>query len=146
VHLTYLIGSVALGIILFDGGMRTHMSSVRVGIDPGIALATVGVAVTAASSRSSRCGSSTSRSCRAAPGRDRRLHGRRRVFSVLSARGLAIKRRVGALLEIESGCNDPMAVFLTIVLVQAIATGETSLNWGMAGRLVADSPSAVPRA
>ena len=47
VHLTYLIGSIALGIILFDGGMRTHISTVRVGITPGIALATLGVAVTA---------------------------------------------------------------------------------------------------
>src|SRR5438132_11294370 len=48
VDLTYLIGSVALGIILFDGGMRTHAGTVRVGIGPGVALATVGVAVTGA--------------------------------------------------------------------------------------------------
>jgi cell volume regulation protein A len=47
VQLTYLIGSVALGIILFDGGMRTHARTVRVGIGPGIVLATFGVAAAA---------------------------------------------------------------------------------------------------
>ncbi|MGZ8155942.1 MAG: cation:proton antiporter domain-containing protein, partial [Burkholderiales bacterium] len=47
VGLTYLFGTIALGIILFDGGMRTHAQTVRVGIGPGIVLATLGVAVTA---------------------------------------------------------------------------------------------------
>src|SRR5688572_23484775 len=46
VQLTYLIGSVALGVILFDGGMRTHAQTVRVGIGPGVALASLGVAIT----------------------------------------------------------------------------------------------------
>jgi cell volume regulation protein A len=45
---------------------------------------------------------------------------------------------VSATLEIESGCNDPMAVFLTIVLVQAIAAGKTGLDWSVAGRLMAE--------
>src|SRR5687768_9460361 len=139
VHLTFLIGSIALGIILFDGGMRTHISAVRVGITPGIALATIGVAVTGgivalftmwffgfSLLQGLLLGAIVGSTDAAA------------VFSVLSARGLAIKRRVSAVLEIESGCNDPMAVFLTIVLVQAIATGKTGLDWSIAGRLVAE--------
>jgi potassium/hydrogen antiporter len=139
VQLTYLIGSIALGIILFDGGMRTHAATVRVGIGPGIALATAGVAITAAVIalfavflfgftwlQGLLLGAIVGSTDAAA------------LFSVLSARGLAIKRRVSATLEIESGCNDPMAVFLTIVLVQAIAAGKTGLDWSVAGRLVAE--------
>jgi cell volume regulation protein A len=139
VQLTYLIGSIALGIILFDGGMRTHAQTVRVGIGPGIILATLGVAVTggviAAFSvwlfgftwiQGLLLGAIVGSTDAAA------------IFSVLSARSLAIKRRVSATLEIESGCNDPMAVFLTLVLVQAIAAGKTSLDWGTAGHLLAE--------
>lgn len=139
VQLTYLIGCIALGIILFDGGMRTHAQTVRVGIGPGIVLATLGVAVTAGVTAAFAVwlfeftwlqglllGAIVGSTDAAA------------IFSVLSARGLAIKRRVSATLEIESGCNDPMAVFLTIVLVQAIAMGKTGLDWSVAGRLVAE--------
>ena len=139
VQLTYLIGSIALGIILFDGGMRTHAQTVRVGIGPGIALATLGVAVTTGIVallavwllgftwlQGLLLGAIVGSTDAAA------------VFSVLGARNLAIKRRVGATLEIESGCNDPMAVFLTIVLVQAIAAGQATLDWSLAGRLVAE--------
>jgi cell volume regulation protein A len=139
VRLTYLIGCIALGIILFDGGMRTHARTVRVGIGPGIVLATAGVAITAGVIavfavslfgftwlQGLLLGAIVGSTDAAA------------IFSVLSARGLAIKRRVSATLEIESGCNDPMAVFLTIVLVQAIATGKTTLDWSVAGQLVAE--------
>jgi len=139
VQLTYLIGSVALGIILFDGGMRTHARTVRVGIGPGIVLATVGVAATAGVValfaiwvlkftwlQGLLLGAIVGSTDAAA------------VFSVLSARGLAIKRRVSATLEIESGCNDPMAVFLAIALVQAIDAGKTGLDWSIATRLIAE--------
>jgi cell volume regulation protein A len=139
VQLTYLIGSIALGIILFDGGMRTHAQTVRVGIGPGIVLATLGVAVTAAVIaffavwlfrftwlQGLLLGAIVGSTDAAA------------IFSVLSSRGLAIKRRVSATLEIESGCNDPMAVFLTLVLVQAIAAGKTGLDWTTLGRLLGE--------
>ncbi len=134
---TYLIGSIALGIILFDGGMRTHAQTVRVGIGPGIVLASAGVAITAGVIalfaiwlfgftllQGLLLGAIVGSTDAAA------------IFSVLSARGLALKRRVSATLEIESGCNDPMAVFLTLVLVQAIASGKTGLDWSVAGRLL----------
>jgi potassium/hydrogen antiporter len=119
--------------------MRTHARTVRVGIGPGLVLATVGVAVTAALValfaawifgftwlEGLLLGAIVSSTDAAA------------VFSVLGARALAIKRRVSATLEIESGCNDPMAVFLTIVLVQALAAGKTGLDWSIGVRLLAE--------
>src|SRR5690348_13210775 len=48
VPLTFLIGSVALAVILFDGGMRTRFAVFRVGLRPALLLATGGVAATAA--------------------------------------------------------------------------------------------------
>lgn len=139
VQLTYLFGTIALGIILFDGGMRTHARTVRVGIAPGVALATIGVVATVAIVAAFAValfgfswlqglllGAIVGSTDAAA------------VFSVLTARGLALKRRVTATLEIESGCNDPMAVFLTIVLVQTVAAGQTSLDWSIGARLFAE--------
>ena len=53
------------------------------------------------------------------------------VFSVLGAQGMRLKQRVGATLEIESGCNDPMAVFLTLVFIEVVRAGDHSLGWSM---------------
>jgi cell volume regulation protein A len=137
VQLTYLIGSVALGIILFDGGMRTHLGAVRTAIAPALMLATVGIAGTATVVAAFAVwifdfnwlqglllGSIIASTDAAA------------VFTVLNSRGLALKRRVSAILEFESGSNDPMAVFLTLVLVEALIAGKTTLDWNVATQLV----------
>lgn len=136
-RLTYLIGSIALGIILFDGGMRTNLAAVRTAIGPGLVLATAGVALTAGIVAAFAVwlldfnwlqglllGSIIASTDAAA------------VFSVLNARGLALKRRVSATLEFESGSNDPMAVFLTIVLIEALLAGKSTLDWSVALELV----------
>ncbi len=119
---SYVIGSAALAVILFDGGLRTDRSGFRVGLRPALSLATVGVAVSAAITslaawwvlgigwmEAALVGAIVGSTDAAA------------VFSVLRGQGVALQQRAGATLEIESGANDPMAVFLTLMLVQAIA-------------------------
>ncbi len=51
------------------------------------------------------------------------------VFALLHAGGLELKQRVAATLEIESGSNDPMAIFLVVVLVELLAAGHADLSW-----------------
>jgi potassium/hydrogen antiporter len=137
VHLAQLVGSLALAIILLDGGLRTRRELFRVALWPAVSLATVGVLVTAAIVGviaslllgipwiyGLLLGAIIGSTDAAA------------VFGVLHSAGLELKQRVGATLEIESGSNDPMAIFLTITLVSLIATGESSLTAGILGQLL----------
>jgi cell volume regulation protein A len=136
-QVAYVIGTVALAVILFDGGMRTHTDTFRVGLRPAVSLATFGVVVTAAIVGAAAAwildidlmqglliGAIIGSTDAAA------------VFSLLHAAGMRLKQRVGATLEIESGCNDPMAVFLTLVLIEAVGHGEGGLGWGVLGEFV----------
>lgn len=132
-QVAFLIGSIALVIILFDGGMRTHPERFRVALAPASMLATVGVLLTCGIVGVAAAylldltllqglllGAILSSTDAAA------------VFSIFQSQGLRIKERVASTLEIESGSNDPMAVMLTLTLVGVLAEGKT-LNWEVAG-------------
>ncbi|MGE0650625.1 MAG: potassium/proton antiporter [Alphaproteobacteria bacterium] len=120
----YLFGSTALAVILFDGGLRTSFSSFTSALWPALVLATVGVVVTAVVTGAAAAvvlhlgwveallvGSVVASTDAAA------------VFFLLHLKGARLKERVGSTLEIESGLNDPMAIFLTLACVTLITTG-----------------------
>jgi cell volume regulation protein A len=133
--LTFRLGTVALVLILFDGGLNTPLASVRRALAPAALLATLGVLGTAALAALAAAllglpwplalvfGAVVSSTDAAA------------VFSVLRGGGVALRGRVGLVLELESGLNDPMAVILTLGLTAAAARGEP-VGWGLAGEVV----------
>ena len=125
VQTTYMIGTGALVVILFNGGLCTEIGSFRVGLWPALWLATVGVVVTAGLTglaamwfldvhwlEGMLVGAIVGSTDAAA------------VFSILHSHGLRLKQRVDATLQIESGANDPMAIFLTVALVELLAAGR----------------------
>jgi cell volume regulation protein A len=127
VQAAYTVGSVALGLILFDGGLRTRLQTFRNVIGPAGTLATLGVVVTAALTAPAAMlalglgwaeallmGAVVASTDAAA------------VFFLLHAKGLRLRPRVSAALEVESGLNDPLAIFLTIVLVEFLLNGSKS--------------------
>jgi cell volume regulation protein A len=127
VHATYVVGSIALALILFDGGLRTRFATIRSVLAPAAMLATAGVLLTAALTapvakvllpvnwtEALLVGAVVASTDAAA------------VFFLVHARGLRLRPRVAATLEVESGSNDPFAVLLTILLVEFLAIGEQS--------------------
>lgn len=137
VQSAYLLATLALAVILFDGGLRTDSHNFRVGLRPALSLATLGVVITAA-----LCGAFATWIL-GRPWIEGLLIGAivgstdaAAVFSVLNMQGLALKSRVGATLEIESGLNDPMAIFLTITLVQWMVNEPTDFSWIYLGEFV----------
>jgi potassium/hydrogen antiporter len=131
-RIAYFIGSIALAVILFDSGTNTSMRSVRASFGPAVVLATLGVVLTAALTgaaahyvlglpwlQSFLLGSIIGSTDAAA------------VFFLLRVGGITIRERVRSTLEVESAANDPMAIFLTMTLVEIIASGATSEAAGL---------------
>ncbi|MBN8935929.1 MAG: potassium/proton antiporter [Rhizobiales bacterium] len=127
VRLAYTVGSVALGLILFDGGLRTRIATFRNVLAPAGLLATLGVLITAtltAPAAAWALGLTWSESLLV--GAVMASTDAAAVFFLLHAKGLRLRPRVSATLEVESGINDPFAIFLTIILVEILFSGERS--------------------
>jgi potassium/hydrogen antiporter len=127
VRTTYVVGSIALALILFDGGLRTRFATFRNVLAPAAMLATAGVLLTAALTapvawvllpvnwtEALLVGAVVASTDAAA------------VFFLVHAGGLRLRPRVAATLEVESGSNDPFAVLLTVLLVEFLSIGEQS--------------------
>jgi NhaP-type Na+/H+ and K+/H+ antiporter len=129
----YLIGSVALAVILFQGGLTTPPAIFRLAFWPAALLATVGVALTAgivggaiALLTATPVAGALLAGAAAAP------TDAAAVTVLLRRASVVLPERLSALLEVESGLNDPMSIFLTILLVHAIADPA----WISVGRAV----------
>jgi potassium/hydrogen antiporter len=121
---TYTVGSIALALILFDGGLRTRFASLRNVLWPAVMLSTVGVLITTLLTapvakfalgigwiEAMLTGAVVASTDAAA------------VFFLINARGLRLRPRVRAVLEVESGTNDPFAIFLALILVEILLLG-----------------------
>ncbi len=122
-----LIGNLALAVILLDGGLRTRVATFRLVAAPALTLATVGVLLSAAVVGAFAIlllgldwryglllGAIVGSTDAAA------------VFALLRSGGTRLNERVGATLEVESGANDPMAVFLTLACIELINSPDAS--------------------
>lgn len=130
------VGIVALAFILFAGGLSTRWTDIRPVLVPGVALASVGVILSAVVLGSLAAWilglgmlegvllASIIASTDAAA-----------VFSILRSRGVALRGRLRPLLELESGSNDPAAVFLTVGLIAIIEADEPNW-WALGGSFV----------
>lgn len=132
-NLASAIGTIALCIILFSGGLDTKIRDIRPVAAQGVILATIGVLLTAfitggfiyylglyffpslnLSFLESLLLASVMSSTDSAS-----------VFSILRGKGVRLKKNLRPLLELESGSNDPMAYMLTIIVIQLIGTAGT---------------------
>ncbi|MGE0669097.1 MAG: potassium/proton antiporter [Sphingomonadales bacterium] len=126
-EVAFTVGSLALAIILFDGGLRTERKDFREVMWPAATLASVGVVVTALITGLAAkwfmgigwieglvVGAIVASTDAAA------------VFFLLNVRGVRLRDRLRATLEVEAGLNDPMAVFLTITFLTILQIGAES--------------------
>lgn len=130
-RIAYMIGSVALAMVLFDSGFHTPFKAVRMAALPSLSLATLGVVLTAAVVavpahfllglpwlEGLLLGSIVASTDAAA------------VFFLLRVGGIHIRDRVRSILEVESGSNDPMAIFLTLILIRFLVDRSTHVGFG----------------
>lgn len=130
-ELTYLIGSFALAVILFDGGLRTRLSSQLKGRRaPAALLSTAGVTITAlvvglaaiwvlkvSWVEGFLLGAIVGSTDAAA------------VFFLLRSGGLRLRPQVASTLELESATNDPVAVMITLLATSVLLADTSGIGW-----------------
>lgn len=134
--LSFWVANVSLAVILLDGGLRTGYPTFRTGLKPATGLATAGVALSAAITGMAGMwlldlewpmalllGAIVGSTDAAA------------VFSLLKSSGVSLNERVAATLEIESGMNDPMAVYLTLAMIAWVKASLGGEDLGLTGLL-----------
>lgn len=139
---SFVVGTIALVLIVFDGGFNTTYASIREGIRPALLLATVGVLLTAGLTALFARAIGLSWKEAVLLGAVVSSTDAATVFAVMRGSKLSLQRRVGTTLELESGLNDAVAVLLTVGATQALATGEIpgpSALWGVPWQLIVGS-------
>lgn len=143
IYIAQTIGSIALCIILFSGGMDTKVSDIKPILPQGILLATVGVLFTAVltgiaiwyvfgmTMESGGIGFLASILLAATMSSTDSAS----VFSILRSKGLNLKKNLKPMLELESGSNDPMAFVLTITLISLVGMKAEPNYWAAIGNL-----------
>lgn len=134
-QIAQFIGTLALSIILFSGGMDTKLSEIRPIASQGVVLATLGVLMTTFitggfiylvchfSSRFSSLSLPESLLLAAVMSSTDSAS----VFSILRSKNVYLKENLRPTLELESGSNDPMAYLLTVILIAFIQSGGMSI-------------------
>jgi len=136
VNMAQAVGTIALCVILFSGGLDTKLKEIQPVMAPGITLATVGVlltcvitgvliyyvcdwlnAVESISIWTALLMAATMSSTDSAS-----------VFSILRTNSVSLKHNLRPMLELESGANDPMAYILTTTLIGVVTTGSTQVS------------------
>lgn len=143
-HIAQNIGTIALCIILFSGGLDTKISEIRPIIAQGVVLATVGVLLTAIitgviiwsilgmTMASAGIGLLTSLLLASTMASTDSAS----VFSILRSKGLHLKNNLRPMLELESGSNDPMAYVMVISLIEIIKIDSAPNYWIAGGTLI----------
>lgn len=144
VHIAQNIGTIALCIILFSGGLDTNISEIRPILAQGIILATLGVFLTAIitgviiwwilgmTMASAGIGLATSLLLASTMASTDSAS----VFSILRSKGLHLKHNLRPMLELESGSNDPVAYILVISLISVINSSTQPNYWIVGGSLI----------
>lgn len=131
-NLAYDVGSIALAVILFAGGLGTRVADIRVCWGPALTLATLGVILTAGVVGAAAWLFGVSLPVALLLGSVVGSTDAAATFLLLQGRGIRLRGRVMETIVVESGLNDPMAIFLTVVFVALVDSGGGTPPWGLA--------------